>query len=237
MISPGTYSDTAVIIVAAGRGSRFGGDRPKQFADVGGRPLLLLTVSRLRAAMPGASMVIALPAEHLDFWENLKSQYPHLDFSGISTVAGGATRWESVKHALSAVGADVRVVMVHDAARPLVDKDVADRLLRALRSGARGVVPVVAVCDSLRQLCPDRQSTHSVDRSQFVAVQTPQAFHRDVLAEAYLQPYSPEFTDDASVVEALWPESIATVEGSRNTLKVTHPADIALIRHILDNEH
>ncbi|MDE5801263.1 MAG: 2-C-methyl-D-erythritol 4-phosphate cytidylyltransferase [Paramuribaculum sp.] len=228
-------SHTAVIIVAAGEGRRFGGDRPKQFVDIDGRPMLMLAVERIRQAMPGAKIIIALHGAYFDLWHELAAAHPDFDSSGITLTKGGATRWESVHNALTIIPDDAAIVMVHDAARPLVDAAVTDRLLEAVGRGARGVVPVVPVSDSLR-IAGDGGS-RAIDRSAFRAVQTPQAFPRTIIEQAYRQPYRDTFTDDASVVEALYPESIAMVEGSVNTIKLTHPADLAAIRYILANEH
>lgn len=225
-----------VIIVAAGRGERFGGERPKQFTLLGGRPLLMLAVERVRHALPaGTQIVIALHAEYFDYWHELLAQYPDFDASGIRLVTGGATRWHSVKNALGAAGPYTQMVMVHDAARPLVSPAVMQRMIEAIDSGAKGVVPAVDVTDSLRRSIGEG-SSEAVDRSEFLAVQTPQAFPCAVINQAYAQEYSPLFTDDASVVEAIYPGSIVVVEGCHDTIKLTRPADLATLEYILDHE-
>lgn len=227
-------SHTAVIIVAAGEGRRFGGDVPKQFVDLCGRPLLMVAVERVRKALPGAKIIIALHGSYFGLWNQLAAAHPDFDATGITLTEGGATRWESVANSLSAVGDDITTVMVHDAARPLLSGEVTARLLEAIGHGARGVVPVVQVSDSLRMAADG--GSHSIDRSTVRAVQTPQAFPRSIIEEAYRQPFRDTFTDDASVVEALYPGSIEMVDGSVDTLKLTHPADLATIRYIIANE-
>lgn len=226
---------TAVIIVAAGVGHRFGSDIPKQFVSVGGRPLLLLSIERMRAALPGAIIIVALHPDYFDLWHSITNRHSDFDSTGIILTQGGSTRWHSVALALAALPAHITTVMVHDAARPLVSPLVVGRLMQSLTSGAKGVVPAVAVSDSLRAIEPG--CTRALDRSAIRAVQTPQAFPRAILTEAYALPYTPAFTDDASVVEALHPGSIEIVEGCVDTLKITHPADIATLQYILAHEH
>lgn len=196
--------------------------------------MLMLAVERIRKALPGAHIIIALHGAYFSLWNELVAAHPDFDPAGITLTAGGSTRWESVANSLAAVAESISTVMVHDAARPLVRPEVAARLLEAVRRGALGAVPVVAVSDSLRIATDD--GSRALDRAAIRAVQTPQAFPRQVLVQAYRRPFSSTFTDDASVVEALYPGSIEMVEGSADTLKLTHPADLATIRYILSNE-
>ena len=207
-----------IIILAAGTGSRFGGKLPKQFCLMAGRPLLMHTIDGMRRALPGAKITVVLASSMMVYWKELCRQY------GYQT-PGGATRWESVRNAvlLDSPYGEKEIILVHDGARPLVDKRMVEMLVDSARL-VGAVIPVVAVTDSLRHL-DGKGLSHSVDRSKFVSVQTPQAFDAQLLCEAYGQPFSPAFTDDASVVEALG-HNITLVEGSSSNIKITNPGDI-----------
>lgn len=212
----------AVIIVAAGSGSRYGAALPKQFCLLEGRPVLMHTIDGLRRALPQARFVLVLSAAMTDYWQQLCDAD---GFASPPVVAGGATRWESVRNALPTV-ADSDIVLVHDGARPVVDAAMVARVVDgAVCAGA--AIPVVTVTDSLRCRTPD--GTRAVDRSRFVAVQTPQGFDTSVLEAAYAQPFSPAFTDDASVVEA-YGHDVTTVDGDVHNIKITNPGDIDVAR-------
>lgn len=223
------------IIVAAGSGSRFGHDLPKQFHLLGGRPVLMTTIERVREAAPHSSIMLVLSREHEDLWQSLCREH---SFDSPVIVYGGATRWESVRNALQAITdcTDNEIVMVHDGARPLLHASVVRALERKIQSGADGAIPAVPVTDSLRVITPEGGS-ESVFRSDFRAVQTPQAFPLRLLRQAYDCPYSPLMTDDASVVEAAGLRDIRLVEGSPDTLKITRPADLAAAEYILSHSY
>ncbi len=211
-----------VIIVAAGKGSRFGGDLPKQFCLLGDEPVLMHTVKRLARALPKSNMAIVLNEEYADYWRKICEQY---GFESPLIVIGGDTRWQSVKNALNVLKPDDGdIVLVHDGVRPVVSKEMVKRVTAALATTAASI-PVQPVTDSLRQLDADGRS-HAVDRSTLVAVQTPQAFHAKELVEAYSHPYRASYTDDASVYEAAGYGVPALVEGSPLNIKITHPRDI-----------
>ncbi len=127
-------------------------------------------------------------------------------------MAGGSTRWESVKNAVDAYGADADIITVHDGARPLVGRRVVEAVVAAVASGAKGAVLMVALSDSIRHVGADG-SSKAVDRAAYVAVQTPQGFSGMEFRQAYGMPYSPAFTDDASVMEAAGYD-VSLVEGS-----------------------
>ena len=223
------------IIVAAGSGSRFGHDLPKQFHLLGRRPVLMTTIERVREAAPHSSIMLVLSREHEDLWQSLCREH---SFDSPVIVYGGATRWESVRNALQAIThcTDNEIVMVHDGARPLLHASVVRALERKIQSGADGAIPAVPVTDSLRVITPEGGS-ESVFRSDFRAVQTPQAFPLRLLRQAYDSPYSPLMTDDASVVEAAGLRDIQLVEGSPDTLKITRPADLAAAEYILSHSY
>lgn len=213
----------AVIIVAAGSGSRFGGDVPKQFCLLEGRPVLMHSIERFARMMPESEITVVLSADRVDYWNELCKQY---DFSASHSIAiGGATRWESVKNALETVSDNIQTVLIHDGARPLVSNTTVSDLCEAVKAGAEGALPVLPMVDSLRETGTGVEST-AVDRSRYVAVQTPQAFPARLLREAYRLPYSPMMTDDASVMELAGHTDIRLVSGNAATLKITRSEDM-----------
>lgn len=162
-----------VVIVAAGKGSRFGGDLPKQFSMLGDRPVLMHTVIRIARALPTANIVMVLQKDYMQYWERMCELY---GFVSPKVVMGGETRWESVKNAVESLPLDPdSVVMIHDGVRPMVTTEMMQRILSAIKDND-AVIPYVQLTDSLR--CIDGDTSHAVDRSQLVAVQTPQALPR-----------------------------------------------------------
>lgn len=209
------------IIVAAGSGSRFGAALPKQYCLMNGRPVLMHTIENMRVALPDSHIVLVLNKDFVDYWAELCEQY---SFESPRVVVGGDSRWQSVKNAVDTIPREAEVITVHDGARPIVDRMMVERLIAAL-DGAPGAIPVVSVTDSLRRV--NEQGSAPVDRSQYKAVQTPQAFHADKLVEAYSLPFNPTFTDDASVMAAL-ENDVALVEGDTYNIKITNPLDIEI---------
>lgn len=213
---------THVIIVAAGKGSRFGSDVPKQFCMLGDYPVLMHTAISLGRALPRAKMAIVLSQDYADYWLRLCEK---VGFTSPRIVIGGDTRWESVKNAIEALNPDDSdIVMIHDGVRPVLKSEMMRRISKAMDQ-ADAVIPVVPVTDSLREIADDGSST-MVDRSKLMAVQTPQAFRGAPLKQAYAMPYQSHFTDDASVYEAAGFGSPALVEGSPLNIKITNPRDI-----------
>lgn len=197
------------IVVAAGSGSRFGSELPKQFCRLGGRSVLDHALERIENALPGSVTVVVLSPQFMD------------RAAGRMAVAGGANRWESVRNAIEATaGIEADVITVHDGARPLPSAGMIMRVVEAC-GRHHGAIPVVEVTDSLR-----RVDGTPVDRAAFRAVQTPQAFRADLLRRAYTLPYRTEFTDDASVMTAAGFSDIAMVDGDPMNIKITRPADI-----------
>lgn len=222
---------TYVIIVAAGSGTRFGSDIPKQFIDLEGKPVAAHAVDAFRRAIPDAEILLVLAEGMLPFWHTLCKE---CGFESPRTVIGGATRWESVKHALNAIdnapaGA---TVLIHDGARPLVTQSVIARAAACARN-TDGAIPAIPVTDSLRQLDDDDVRSTPADRNRFRAVQTPQAFTLWRLREAYALPYRETFTDDASVLAAAGFENIVLTEGSPENIKITTPVDLMLAKAII----
>lgn len=226
-------NDIHVIIVAAGSGTRFGSPLPKQFCQLEGRPVVMRAIDSLRRALPDAAMTLVLAPGDVDRFSYLCNLH-HFDSPRV--VAGGSTRWESVKNGLTTVEEGTRLVMVHDGARPFPTQTMIDSLVATMTDeSVHGAVPVVAVTDSLRLLSDDSLSSEPFDRSRLRAVQTPQVFRADELRRAYELPYEPTFTDDASVMAAAGMGSIVLTPGDPVNLKITHPLDIAIAETILNS--
>lgn len=211
-----------VIIVAGGRGLRMGGEVPKQFLPVGGKPVLMHTIDRFHDYDPQLGVIVVLPHDQQERWRELCAE--HRFAAAHTVVDGGDSRFESSCHGLAAIPDDARgVVAIHDGVRPFVSTAVIGRCFDAARRfGA--CVPVMPVTDTLRHVDADGTS-HNVPRSDYRAVQTPQAFDIQLAKRAFRQPYSPAFTDDASVVEALGVR-VSMVEGNRENIKLTTPLDL-----------
>lgn len=217
-----------VIIVAAGSGSRFGSDLPKQYCLLAGRPVLMHTIEAFRRALPEAEIILVISREMEGLWADLCREH---GFESPRIVYGGATRWESVKNAVEAIApSDADIVMVHDGARPIVAPDMVARIMAEMER-ASAAIPVVPVTDSLRIVTA--VGSQAIDRAPLRAVQTPQAFRGSVIKQMYALPYTPLFTDDASVYEAAGFGSPALVPGSPSNLKITHPTDLAIASALL----
>jgi 2-C-methyl-D-erythritol 4-phosphate cytidylyltransferase len=212
------------VLAAAGRGERLGSDRPKAFARLGGRPLLAESLERLEGSDWIEFIVIAAPAE----WEEPAILLAEELGAGkvSSVVTGGASRSESVREALAEVADDAAVVLVHDAARPLLPDEVIERALAPLSEGWDAVVPGLAVSDTIKRVEGERV-VETLQRGELVAVQTPQAFIASVLREALAGDVS-EASDCASLVEAQGGR-VKVVDGDPRLLKVTSAEDLALI--------
>ena len=217
------------ILVAGGKGLRMGGDIPKQFLPIGGKPVLMHTIEVFRQAYPDIHIVLVLPAPQQDYWLKLCRDY---DFAVPVQIAdGGETRFHSVSNGLKLIPDDaVGLVGVHDGVRPFVAIETIRRCYEeAMDKGA--VVPVISVVETLRQLRKDGASV-TLPRDEYKLVQTPQTFRISLLKEAYQQSFVPSFTDDASVVEALG-KPVYLVEGNRENIKITTPADIRFVNGLL----
>jgi 2-C-methyl-D-erythritol 4-phosphate cytidylyltransferase len=212
------------ILVAAGRGERLGLDRPKAFAKLGDEPLLAEPLRRLDASPWVDAIVLVAPAG----WEEpaiLLAEEEGCD-KVRACVAGGETRSDSVRAGLAEVPADALVVLVHDAARPLLADEVVERVLAPLSEGWDGVVPGLPVGDTLKRAGTDGDVQETVSRDGLWAVQTPQAFTAEALRRA--QANGGEATDCAGLVEAAGGR-VKIVEGDPRLLKVTTPADLETV--------
>lgn len=200
------------VVVAGGAGSRFG--RRKQFEPMRGRRVIDWSIDALASTCAG--LVVVVPADRADD-----------GFDGATTVvAGGDDRAASVRAGLDRLPDEATHVLVHDGARPLVSKAVVQRVLDALADGAVGVVPVVGVSDSLRTI-----DSRPVDRSGFVAVQTPQGFEVATLRAAHAA--GRPATDDATLLHELGLE-VTHVEGDVTNIKITEPHDLTVAEALFD---
>ena len=212
----------AVIIVAAGSGSRMGEQTPKQYLDLAGKPLIVHTLERFISFDPEMRMVVVLAPGRRNLWEQLAATHRICD--GAILAEGGATRHDSVKKGLVHIGEDC-IVGVHDAVRPLVSQSTLTRSYKSAEDNGSGI-PVLEMEESIRMLNPQGDSTH-LNRSLLKRVQTPQVFRSEQLKKAYEQAYDPVFTDDASVYEATFGK-LCLVEGNRENIKITTPFDMKL---------
>jgi 2-C-methyl-D-erythritol 4-phosphate cytidylyltransferase len=212
------------LIAAAGSGERLGIDRPKAFAALGGRPLLAESLDRLdRCELVDAIVVAAPPG-----WEepSILLAEELAASKVVACVTGGATRAESVAAALAEVPEEALVVLVHDAARPLLDHAMVERLLAPLGEGFDGAVPVLPVADTLKRV-RDGAVLDTVDRTGLATAQTPQAILAPMLRRAFEGDLAGA-TDCASLVERIGGR-IAVVDGDPRLLKITTPEDLALV--------
>jgi 2-C-methyl-D-erythritol 4-phosphate cytidylyltransferase len=228
--SPGVTGSgsTWALILAAGAGERLGLDRPKAFASLAGRPLLAESVDRLdRCPWIDAIVVAAAPG-----WEEptILLAEEVVATKVVSCVTGGTTRAESVRAALADVPDHALVILVHDAARPLVSDELVERLLEPLAEGYDGVVPVLPVPDTIKRVSGS-MVVETVARNDLVAAQTPQAFLAPALRRGYAGVLSGA-TDCASLVERTGGR-VATVDGDPRLLKVTTKDDLALVEALL----
>lgn len=235
-------SEEFVIIVAGGKGLRMGGDIPKQFLPIGGKPILMRTLERFRAYSEALQIILVLPEAQQDYWQELCKQY---EFQVDYQIAnGGQTRFHSVQNGLTLVPDDAEgVVGVHDGVRPFPSIEVITRCYETARQ-TKAVIPVIPVVETVRQILPSNQSNPNavsnpssitVPRDQYRLVQTPQTFDIQLLKAANRQPYNDGFTDDASVVES-YGHPITLVEGNRENIKITTPYDITVAEAIINSQ-
>ena len=210
-----------IVIVAGGKGLRMGGDIPKQFLPVCGKPVLMRTLEAFHTFDAAIHIVLVLPVSQQAYWKELCREY---QFELSHEIAdGGETRFHSVKNGLALVEGE-GLVGVHDGVRPFVSQEV---IARCYEEAARckAVIPVIDVVETVRHLTEEGSET--VPRDRYKLVQTPQVFDVALLRRAYQQEYTDLFTDDASVVEALG-EKVCLVMGNRENVKLTTPFDLKL---------
>lgn len=215
-----------VIIVAGGSGRRMGATLPKQFMMLGNEPILARSINRIHEALPAAEIVVVLPKEHVELWRNIAARF---EVAEHRIALGGEERFHSVRNGLQALSQNVEYIGIHDGVRPLASKKLIIRLMLEAEQHP-AVIPVIAPPDSYRVV--EGEDSHIIDRSTLRIVQTPQVFQAAALLKAYEQPFSAAFTDDASVVEMAG-EKITLVEGERENIKITTPADMIIAEAII----
>ncbi|MCA1711046.1 MAG: 2-C-methyl-D-erythritol 4-phosphate cytidylyltransferase [Actinobacteria bacterium] len=213
----------AALVPAAGSGVRMAAGTPKALLLLAGEPLLVHAVRGLRRVPRIGVIVVAVPPGRESETAALLRPYD------VEVVPGGAERSDSVRAALAILPIDVDLVLVHDAARALAPPALADRILDALDQGADAVVPVLPVADTVKRVEQDVVRS-TVDRSDLLAVQTPQGFRREVLEQAHRQ--QQDATDDAALVELLG-RTVRTVPGAQEAFKVTRPFDLLVAEAVL----
>ncbi len=226
-----------IIIVAGGKGLRMGGDIPKQFLPIAGKPILMRTLERFREYSTTLQIILVLPKDQQDYWLQLCKEY---DFKvDYQMTDGGETRFHSVQHGLALIPDDAEgVVGVHDGVRPFPSIEVIRKCYETARV-KQAVIPVIPVVETLRVIDPIGTietivPTHTVPRNDYRLVQTPQTFDIQLLKAANQQPYNDNFTDDASVVEAFGQE-ITLVEGNRENIKITTPYDMIVAEALVQD--
>ncbi len=221
---------TAAVIPAAGRGERLGPGAPKALRTLGGLPLVVHAVKAVAASPLVDVVVVAAPEDSID---QMRAVLGTLEVPAeVFVVTGGETRVDSVARALLTLSPDIDIVLVHDAARPLVPVEVVSAVAQAVRDGNHAVIPVMPVVDTIKNVDESGTVQATVDRDALRIVQTPQGFRRDLLQQAHASSDGVGITDDAGLVEALG-YTVTTVPGHDEALKVTRPFDIYVAEAIL----
>ena len=217
-------STVAVIVVAAGSGTRLGHSEPKAFVPLGDDTILGVAIDSVLGMRETPHLVVVVPADRVDETRARYEAVAAAASAPFGVVAGGATRQESVASGLAALPHSVATVLVHDAARPLTPSIVFDEVVAAVRSRGHGVVPALDVVDTIKRVDDHRRVLETVDRTELAAVQTPQGFPRRALVAAYAAATA-EFTDDAALAASAG-VTIDAVPGDARSFKVTLPADL-----------
>jgi len=223
-----TTPSVGIIVVAAGSGTRLGADQPKAFAEVRGVTILERALEGVFGSVEPAEVVVVAPASHLSVASAIATRV-----AGpvpVTVIAGGNTRQASVSLGLAALSPDVETVLVHDAARALTPSALFDRVTRAVQSSGSGVIPSLAVTDTIKRV-DGSAVLETVDRSSLVHVQTPQGFPRSLLAAAYAAAIE-EYTDDAALFAAAG-HPVIVVEGEARAFKITTPWDLRRAETVL----
>lgn len=217
----------AVIIVAAGGGSRMNSVIPKQFLPISGEPILVRSIRSIHSMLPSAKITVVLSAGEVERWSVIAKEWS-LDAIHEVTI-GGATRFESVKNAISTLGV-CDYIAVHDGVRPLFTRDMIEEALECVKLNG-SAIPAIDVVDSFRVVGKQGESK-IIDRSSLKAVQTPQWFSAGILKKAYEVDYNESFTDDASVVESSG-HPVTICRGDIKNIKITTPTDIIIAEEFL----
>lgn len=215
-------SKTYAVIVAGGSGTRMQSVLPKQFILLNGRPILMYTLEAFASCAASPDLVLVLHSDYHQLWKQLCDQH-HFTINH-KLIAGGETRFHSVKNAIDQITDKDVLIAVHDAVRPLILPAIINESFRCAEAHGSAVTAVKSR-DSVRQL--NGSVSKALDRDGIYLVQTPQTFQSSLIKKAYEQPYNSQFTDDASVVERLG-VIIKLIEGNYSNIKITFPEDIAI---------
>ena len=220
-------TNKAAILVAGGRGTRMGGPVAKQYLPVGGEPVLMRTLSVFYQVDPSIDLILVLPENDFSYWKHLCDEYkfsiPH------RLVAGGNSRFQSVRNGLASLTSETRLVAIHDGVRPFVKQEViVESFEVAERAGS--AIAVVSLKDSIRKLRDDGKSFYE-ERQYFRLVQTPQTFQVEKIKKAFAVTELQQFTDDATVYENQgW--QVTLISGNPENIKITTPEDMDYAEYI-----
>ncbi len=221
----------AAIVVAGGRGTRMGGSVSKQYLPIGGKPVLMHTLNVFHEVDPFMELILVLPQDDFSYWESLCKKYgfdlPH------KVVAGGNSRFQSVRNGLQAINFQEGLVAIHDGVRPFVSPEVIrNSFEEAEKSGS--AIAVISLKDSIRKLMDNDGSVYQ-ERQYFRLVQTPQTFQLDKIKKAFGTVELPQFTDDATVYEHQgW--QVNLVAGNLENIKITTPEDMEYAEFLISRK-
>lgn len=215
-----------VLIVAGGKGIRMKSDIPKQFVEFNNKPLLMQTIDAFSNTFQSDQLILVIPNGYIDLWKELCIE--HLFHVPHNIIEGGPQRYHSVKRGLSMIPNNT-LVAIHDAVRPFVSKELVHNGFKiATKKG--NAIPAITINESIREVSGSLNK--AVNRDLFRKVQTPQFFHSSLIKKAYQQPFSEQFTDDATVLEASG-RQIYLFDGDPSNIKITSPEDLLLAEAIL----
>jgi 2-C-methyl-D-erythritol 4-phosphate cytidylyltransferase len=219
------YSNKIAIIVAGGTGQRMGSVVPKQFLEIEGKSILLHTIDQFVNAFDDISLVVVLPEGYI---EEGKKLLKNRTKNPIQFIAGGETRFQSVKNGLTVVK-EKSIVFVHDAVRCLLTPALVQRCYQQAVENV-SAIPAVSSTDTVRIM--ENEKHHLFDREKVMLIQTPQTFQSEIILAAFDQVYQPNFTDEANVVEASG-QPVFLVDGEFENIKITRPLDLAIATYVL----
>lgn len=206
-----------VIITAGGIGKRMGTKLPKQFLLINGKPILWLTLKRFHDYDADLELIITLPEDWRDYWQNVCENYDNIPHQ---IVSGGVERYHSIKNALSIATGEL--IAIHDGVRPFVNTYTLNNCFK-LAEEKGSAIPCLPLKESLRK--KTNGSSNAVDRSHYISVQTPQVFKQEIITKAYCVDFSKDITDDASLLEKTGLE-VHTCMGNEENIKITSKSDL-----------
>jgi len=219
---------TYAVIVAGGSGTRMQSALPKQFLLLNGKPVLMHTIEAFYSSRTVPQIILVLHPNYHAMWKELCDVHNFVIYHTL--IAGGETRFHSVKNAIDHINDKNVLIAVHDAVRPLIDTAVIDEAYACAETSGSAVTAVKSR-DSVRQL--QGNTSQALNRDDIYLVQTPQTFQSALLIKAYEQAYDGKFTDDASVVEQMGVQ-IRLIEGNYTNMKITFPEDIAIAETLIN---